>query len=368
MKIAIVTVYDSIVNYGSFLQAYALNKILQDMGHQVSFIRRMPDEEIIERFDNIAWDNINSRKIENWEIPKKFFRYLKVLYQRRLNKKRFIFAKVDWKYLDVISCKEFLTQKFDLIICGSDEIWNLHNKDVDIDFYTCKNIKNIPKLAYGISIGNCKLEEYNIETINAIKDFLIVYPRDNNTKKVLENIKRTECELVCDPTILWGKENYDVHNINKYGKYMLVYAYVLTKKQKKILKDYARMHNLAIVSPCISCDIANYNINSSALEFPSLIQNADCMYTSTFHGTIFGLMYAPKLCINPRLGKIKDLVNSLGVQAFTVNDDSSFNDYLNIFSKDFNYASVSNRFDEMRVKSKEKLLSGLRKVQKDINV
>lgn len=338
------------------------------MGHQVYFVRRMKDEEIIKRFDNIAWDTINSHKIKSWEIPKRLFRCLKYLQQKKLNRERFIFAREDWKYLDVISRKDFLTKKFDLIICGSDEIWNLHNKDVDIDFYTCKNIKNIPKLAYAISIGDCKLQEYNNETINAIKDFQVLYPRDNNTKKVLENIKCTECDLVCDPTILWGRKNYEVHRIDKYGRYMLVYAYVLNKNQKKILKDYARMHNLAIVSPCISCDIANYNINSSALEFPSLIKNADCMYTSTFHGTIFGVMYAKKICINPRLGKIKDLVNSLGVEEFTVNDESSIDDYLHIFSKEFTYVSVSNRFDEIKAKSKEKLFNGLGKVKKDINV
>ena len=33
MKIAIVTVYDSIINYGSFLQAYAMSKVLELKGH-----------------------------------------------------------------------------------------------------------------------------------------------------------------------------------------------------------------------------------------------------------------------------------------------------------------------------------------------
>ena len=368
VKIAIVTVYDSIVNYGSFLQAYALNRVLKDMGHQVSFVRRMPEEKIIERFNHIAWANINSYKVKKWNVPKKLFRYFKYLKEKKMNEERFTFAKEDWNYLNIISYKELREQKFDLIICGSDEIWNLHNRDVDIDFYMCKDIDNIPKLAYGVSMGDCELQEYNAETVDAIKKFRVLYPRDKNTKNILDAIKGAQCDLVCDPTILLGRENYDVHDINQYGKYMLVYSYVLNKTQKQILKNYACMHHLAIVSPCIKCDIADYNINSSALEFPSLIQNAECMFTSTFHGTIFGLMYAKKICIHPRLGKIKDLVNSLGVERLIVSDESPFNDYSNIFDNEFNYATVSNRFEKMKIASRKKLLNGLGKVQRKIDV
>ena len=51
MKIAIVTVYDSIVNYGSFLQAYSLSKVLESKGHEVYFVRRMHNDKILDRFN-----------------------------------------------------------------------------------------------------------------------------------------------------------------------------------------------------------------------------------------------------------------------------------------------------------------------------
>ena len=53
MKIAIVTVYDSVVNFGSFLQAYAMSKVLESRGHEVFFVRRMPNDEILN--DLIDW-------------------------------------------------------------------------------------------------------------------------------------------------------------------------------------------------------------------------------------------------------------------------------------------------------------------------
>ena len=54
MKIGIVTVYDSIVNYGSFLQAYALSAVLEERGHDTYFIRRMDDDDILNRFNQLA--------------------------------------------------------------------------------------------------------------------------------------------------------------------------------------------------------------------------------------------------------------------------------------------------------------------------
>ena len=54
MKIAIVTVYDSVVNFGSFLQAYAMSKVLESRGHEVFFVRRMPNDEILKRFNRLA--------------------------------------------------------------------------------------------------------------------------------------------------------------------------------------------------------------------------------------------------------------------------------------------------------------------------
>lgn len=64
MKIAIVTVYDSVVNFGSFLQAYAMSKVLESRGHEVFFVRRMPNDEILKRFNRLAkiQNSVSSKK------------------------------------------------------------------------------------------------------------------------------------------------------------------------------------------------------------------------------------------------------------------------------------------------------------------
>ena len=49
MKIAVVTVYDGL-NFGSFLQAYAMQAYLKEQGHQVYFVQRMTEEENLALF------------------------------------------------------------------------------------------------------------------------------------------------------------------------------------------------------------------------------------------------------------------------------------------------------------------------------
>lgn len=138
MKIAIVTVYDSIVNFGSFLQAYAMSQVLESRGHEVFFVRRMPNDEILKRFNRLA-------KIQNGVFSKNGIK-AKLLSQRSkyviqremdANKNRYKCSLSDWESIKIINPDEIEDHGIQLVICGSDEIWNIHNKDIDLDFYSC---------------------------------------------------------------------------------------------------------------------------------------------------------------------------------------------------------------------------------------
>ena len=98
MKIAIVTVYDSVVNFGSFLQAYAMSKVLESRGHEVFFVRRMPNDEILKRFNRLAkiQNSVSSKK----GIKAKFLsQRSKYVIQREMdaNKNRYKCSLSDWK-------------------------------------------------------------------------------------------------------------------------------------------------------------------------------------------------------------------------------------------------------------------------------
>lgn len=367
MKIAIVTVYDSVVNFGSFLQAYAMSKVLESRGHEVFFVRRMPNDEILKRFNRLAkiQNSVSSKK----GIKAKFLsQRSKYIIQREMdaNKNRYKCSLSDWKSIKIIDPAEIEDCGIQLVICGSDEIWNIHNKDIDLDFYSCGWVKHIPKLAYAISSGNSKTSEYlnDPEFFNAVGDFCKILPRDQMTQSMISDITNVKESIVCDPTLLLGQDGFTLTNKGKeFGKYILVYSYFLTRKEKKFIKKYARNNGLKIISPCIYSSIADEVVYTSALDFPSLVFNAECVYTTTFHGTIFSLMFAKRFCALSRLPKVANLLEQLETYDHELNLDFSYDDFCAVLNKFADRSVIGNGLNRLKSTSEDILWKAIEEIE-----
>lgn len=367
MKIAIVTVYDSVVNFGSFLQAYAMSKVLESRGHEVFFVRRMPNDEILKRFNRLAkiQNSVSSKK----GIKAKFLsQRSKYVIQREMdaNKNRYKCSLSDWKSIKIIDPAEIEDCGIQLVICGSDEIWNIHNKDIDLDFYSCGWVKHIPKLAYAISSGNSKTSEYlnDPEFFNAVGDFCKILPRDQMTQSMISDITNVKESIVCDPTLLLGQDGFTLTNKGKeFGKYILVYSYFLTRKEKKFIKKYARNNGLKIISPCIYSSIADEVVYTSALDFPSLVFNAECVYTTTFHGTIFSLMFAKRFCAISRLPKVANLLEQLETYDHELNLDFSYDDFCAVLNKFADRSVIGDGLNRLKSTSEDILWKAIEEIE-----
>ena len=367
MKIAIVTVYDSVVNFGSFLQAYAMSKVLESRGHEVFFVRRMPNDEILKRFNRLAkiQNSVSSKK----GIKAKFLsQRSKYVIQREMdaNKNRYKCSLSDWKSIKIIDPAEIEDCGIQLVICGSDEIWNIHNKDIDLDFYSCGWVKHIPKLAYAISSGNSKTSEYlnDPEFFNAVGDFCKILPRDQMTQSMISDITNVKESIVCDPTLLLGQDGFTLTNKGKeFGKYILVYSYFLTRKEKKFIKKYARNNGLKIIPPCIYSSIADEVVYTSALDFPSLVFNAECVYTTTFHGTIFSLMFAKRFCALSRLPKVANLLEQLETYDHELNLDFSYDDFCAVLNKFADRSVIGDGLNRLKSTSEDILWKAIEEIE-----
>lgn len=322
-KICVATVYDA-DNCGAFLQAYALKKYLEKMGYYVSHVKYRTRKEMKHAY--FDYDNIT------------FFSYLK----RHLgySYKNYLKHKLSLKYFNEIG--ENQIDKYEMMIVGSDELWNVTNGSIkrNIKLSTYKHNK---KIAYAVSCGNSEVEDImdNEKLYNAIKEFQMILPRDKQTKKVVDKICDVASKQVCDPTLLLTLKDYEqVKNHKKIQeKHMLLYIYGSDRKPQKIILDYCRKNGLKLVSVGIKNSWSDINIACEPLEILQYVNEADVFVTSTFHGTISAILNKKNFaCIDLGNRKLNDLLEKLNLTERIV--DLENNNLNEILSTNIDYKKV----------------------------
>lgn len=343
MKIAIVTVYQPVTNLGSYLQCFALKTYLEDLGHKVDIIGNVPLSKQIKKYVL----KVNPKRAF-------FLRLQKVFYTIR-----------DISRLNVVYKDVWDSSSYDVVVYGSDEIWNLHNKYFATDLFWGINV-DTPKIGYGISVGHMTYEEFNVypHYKKAIGSFLKVFPRDSRTQGMLSGLCNLNDKLVCDPTLLISvdKLSLPIKPIKK--KYILVYSYGLSATHIEYVKRFARENNLKIVSPCFWHIWADKVIECSALQFSTLMQGAEYVFTTTFHGAVFTLLNHKRCCIYSQRAKVGELVESLGVEKHLLYDTATYEDFKSILSLDFPTEKFENKLIALRDYSQKALNSLLLQIKK----
>ena len=102
----------------------------------------------------------------------------------------------------------------------------------------------------------------------------------------------------------------------------------------------------------------------SSLEFPSLIRNAECVFSTTFHGTIFSLMFAKRFCCSPRLPKVKNLLECCKAVEYSLMDTDSYERFEDILSRKMDYTNIHAAMDEMKTFSEKILIDSMEKIKK----
>lgn len=348
MNIGIVTIYDG-NNMGSFLQAIALKEVVERMGHKVYFVQRMTDDENYEMFVNRPFSRPRAFPLNYIASLKRF-----LVNRSEDNKKReeikkiYSILKKDRGNLPVIKIDEL--DKIDLIICGSDEIWNFKNTSISVPFYTCCNFgQEIHKIAYAVSVGISDVQDFeqNKTVKDAIGKFDAIFVRDNHSKEVVDCITHSNNEIVCDPTLLIERGKLKLYDSNIDEKYFMIYAYELTKKEQDYIKKFADEMGLTIISVLHYSPIADKIITESPYAFASIVSNAEYCYTSTFHGTIFCTLFAKKFAYRARRPKVREVAQYLDV----VDRDwrgESYSEFKNIMLADLDRVKVDDHLNSIR--------------------
>ena len=321
MKIGILSM-QRIFNYGSFLQAYGLKCILEELGCDVEFV----DYKV---GDTLVPSDGNSRISRNL---KKMFEVLK--YRAPFKEKiRFIKYKKNYaaKYYPLLGIAEEknYTPELDVLVIGSDEVFNCVQDNTNVGFSTelfGEGNRAKKLISYAASFGNTTLEKLNKYKVDGkvsdlLKKFDAISVRDANSGKIITTLTGNEPIYNIDPVLAYdfcGKCDKIPDKVNE-EKYMIVYGYSgrFTKEECKKIREYARIKGLKVI--CIGGvqDCCDRFIDCTPFEVISYFKNAECIVTDTFHGTILSIITHKKFVSIVRKNgygnfeKITDLLDRL---------------------------------------------------------
>ena len=323
MRIGIIT-YHWAYNYGAVMQAYALQTHLEKLGHIVEFINYIPINQTVGVLRKYIGRNFESTKLK-WKTSR-----------RELSFYPFI-SRLNIGSIKYISHQELLDlpPKYDIYICGSDQIWNYdlvsstpEKKGISHPYYLDFGDETAQRLAYAPSFGSVNIpDEVKEEVKKCLNKFHSISVREKSGVEIIKSLGFKNVKWMPDPTFLLKKADYlDIETSRINDNQGFIYSYILEEQDemaKKVLTLVSDMNNKTIYNVFMGTIIKgrNYkNIIPSPEQWLHYINNADFVVTNSFHSTVFSLIFHRPFITIPLGGRasvrnerIISLLDSLGL-------------------------------------------------------
>lgn len=335
MKLGILTLvpYD---NYGGILQGYALQTVLERMGHDVTIMRT---------------------KLYNWvSLKNKILRFVWWVKDRYVKRKAGISCLVPGTYLDyrVARIKPFIDKhihftrefsstsdlyhfqdksQYDGFVVGSDQTWrpclspDLYH--MFCDFLPASSHKL--RIAYAASFGVDTNEFSDVQLgicKPLIKKFQAISVREESGVKLCKDMFGVEAKHVLDPTMLLNKEDYLelIKNYRPQNEHvdLMQYMFFFNHEENAIIAKTSSLLNMKPVN-LMTKYFLNQVQDKSQLpdaqflpveEWISAYSRAKFVLTDSFHGTVFCIIFnVPFLCVSPvAIARFKSLLKVYGLE------------------------------------------------------
>lgn len=385
-KVGVVSCYFK-HNYGSMLQAYATQKILDDMNIE---------NETINIDKNVDFSNGKKKyymgQVFNFQFIKSKLGMIKLKLDKKINKnlgknisirdKKYEEFRKTFRLTESYKTYAELNEKaekdYSSVIVGSDQLWLPVN--VVADYYTLNWVpEDVNKISFSTSFGVSVIpEKYKESYKKFLNRINYLSTREVAGQKIIKDLTDRDATLVCDPTLLFNKNEW--MSIQKEepiikGKYIFCYFLGKNIEHRKFAERLKEKTGYKIVSlnhadeyvkySDMFADEAPYDVGPA--EFLNMIRNAEYVCTDSFHGTVFSLINnvkfftfrrynsKSKVSTNSRIDSLLGIVN---LKERLINGDE---DVEKEIEKKIDFENVNIKLEEFRNTSKEFLKNALSK-------
>ncbi len=314
MKIGVVT-YFNIKNYGSALQAYSLKTICNRLGHDVVFLNVKEKNPVCKIAHKLHVGFVTVVKCVLYSTARKTHKEIRSLKHRSESCissetanlfNEFLSEQLPNTNIDRISlAKAARTESLGAVICGSDQIWS--PLSVHLSGYKYLNFAPRKKrIAYAPSFGVSAVPDYNKAFVKKmLLGFDDISVRENQGAEIVKGLIGIDAPVVLDPTMLLSGDEwrtlYKEHTpYNENGKYALCYFF--DEPEADIVEQiakYSRENNLKmlVLSSGNTQLISNgaQLVHAGPWEFLRYIDEAECVFTNSFHGSVFSVLFGRPL-------------------------------------------------------------------------
>ena len=353
LQVGIATFYHE-SHPGAVLQAYALAKTINNLGHRAEMIAyRRPVRDAtpslkqkILRFVTRS----SQRDADYLAFQSRFLKESKRQYDR---------------YEDIVS----QSPQADAYVCGSDQIWNpalLAGNKYDPAYFLQFGSAAIPRISYAASFGGHRPDGAQAGLLRKyLGNFSHISVREAAGQSFLKQLLGREVALTLDPTLLLENYNELLPVSTGGGRYILLYGLQYSPEIQAAAKTVAACLNQPLWScggPVLPWKHAGIRkTEEGPLKWLERINGASAVITNSYHGMIFSLLYRKRVIVVPLQGgknagneRLLNLCDVLGVR-----EQIMPSDIRSSLSREMDWDAFDSRLAEQRAASLAFLRSAL---------
>lgn len=365
-KIDIIT-FQNAHNYGATLQTFALQKYLSDKEYDAKDIN-YKNKDIGNQYKVFKLNAQNELS-----FIKSIVVGIRDLIPNIVRHNRFEkFIKNNIKLTKRYESEKELKNvppEADVYITGSDQVWNTGITNGLRDSYTLNfGNKKVIRISYAASIGNPIIYDYEKDFFKKkLKNIDHISVREKIAKENLEKLGFKNIKVCIDPTLLvtkkvWEELIKDCKSIKK--DYIFAYEVEPNDEYYEIVNKFSKEINIPIIH--FEKKSKKYNnvlkkaYTSGPLEFLSLIKNSKCVICTSFHATVFSIIFHKDFYVIPHKNtgnRVTNLLEMLKIK------DRVFYNYDEFKKRDTNskidWYEVDKNLEELRNDSANWLIESI---------
>lgn len=373
MKIGILTL-PLHVNYGGILQAYALQTVLERMGHDVKVLSRDKKYRLTPFYWLVRVPSRIVRRCLGMRIGiLNEWHYNRIQDAIRVNIEPTInqYLKRDKRYLENINENDY-----DCFVVGSDQIWRPRyigdtlKSSVENAFLGFARKWDVKRISYAASFGTDEWE-YTSEQTERVRDlihrFNAVSVREHSGEELCSEHLGVKAEHVLDPTMLLKKDEYiSAFRLEQEPRSeggLMAYLLDCTDGKEDLVNKIAKDKNLTPFTVGAKIDDGNAPVEERVQ--PRLQQwlrgfyDAEFIVTDSFHACVFSILFGkPFIAVGNAergLSRFESLLGLFGLSGNLISDVSQYD-------REHDYsipASACAKLEEWREKSMSYLTANL---------